>query len=128
MINDGLNQGWPTQLHYWANIFVPTFKRATKLLMTNLQYFTFTSFSSNFFDDLFSEPHFFPLYLAKAYPQIFFVLSTKFTSSKNFSYLKKFFALIKEVKFGNSKKDHTSLSSGPLVGHPCLCVGHPWSK
>ena len=47
----GIEQGWPTQLHHWANIFVPILKRAAKLLlMANSNYFT--SFSSNFFRHL----------------------------------------------------------------------------
>ena len=46
-----LDQGWPTQLHHWANIFVSILKRAAKLVITNSQFFT--SFAPNFFDDLF---------------------------------------------------------------------------
>ena len=53
----------------------PILKRAAKLLlMTNSHYFT--SFSSNFFDDLFFENLMFsPLYLTKAYPPEIFSTS-----------------------------------------------------
>ena len=62
-----LYQGWPTQLHNWANISAPILKRAAKLLlMTDSHYFTL--FSSNFFDDLFDNLIFSLLYLPKAYP------------------------------------------------------------
>ena len=66
-----LNQGWPTQLHHWANISAPILKRAAKLLlMTNSHYFT--SFSSNFFDELCFENLIFPAIPAKSLsPKIF---------------------------------------------------------
>ena len=47
MLTYSLNQGWPTQLHHWANIFVSILKRAAKLPITNSLYFT--SIPSNFF-------------------------------------------------------------------------------
>ena len=70
-----LEQGWPTQLHNWANIPAPILKRAAKLLLiTNSHYFTL--FSSNFYDDLFFENLIFsPLYLPKAYPPEIFPTS-----------------------------------------------------
>ena len=109
-----LYQGWPTQLHHWANIFASILKRASKLLMTNSQYFTF--FPSNVFDHL-------------------FILLTSFFPHRTFqkpSPLPKFFALpakfvsLKKVKLDNSKKGRKGLPSGPhvalgpSVGHPCL--------
>ena len=76
-----LDQGWPTQLYYWANIFATIVKRAAKLLMANSIYFT--SFPLNFFDDLFWEPHLFPICLSKANrSKNFFAISTKFASSE----------------------------------------------
>ena len=66
-IHIGLEQGWSTQLHYWANIPAPILKRAAKLLlMTNSHYFT-----SNFFENLI----FSPLYPPKAYPPEIFPTS-----------------------------------------------------
>ena len=81
-----LEQGWPRQLYHWAIIFVPIFKRAAKLFMTNSQYFT--SFSSNFFANLI-----FSLYTCQKHMplQIFFVLTTKFTSLEKFFLPKKVF-------------------------------------
>ena len=55
-----ITQGWPTQLHHWANISAPILKRAAKLLlMTNSHYFT--SFSSNFLMIFFENLIFYPL-------------------------------------------------------------------
>ena len=71
-IGNSVEQGWPTQLHHWANISAPILKRATKLLlMTNSHYFT--SFSSNFLMN-FLRTSYFPRYaiLAKSLsPEMF---------------------------------------------------------
>ena len=101
---------------------LPFLKRAAKLLlMTNSQSHYFTSFSSNFFENLI----FSLLYLPKAYPQNFSDISTKLTflevKAKSFPSLEIFLPLKlkKGVQLDNSKKGCTSLPSG-------LCVGHPW--
>ena len=113
----GLEQGWPTQLHHWANILVSLLKRPAKLPIAISLYFT--SIPSNFFDDLFLEnliplP---PLYLPKAYPpsQIFPPPPpTKFAYfEKNFLPKINFLPLKKGVELDNSNKGRTDLPSGP---------------
>ena len=81
-----LDQGWPTQLHHWANIFVTIVKKAPKLLMEN-------SISLKFFWWLFfGNLIFFPYACQKSIdPKSFFAISTKFTSFEKFFLPKKLF-------------------------------------